>query len=128
MAIGAKFQRTFARHVNQIGIAATYSRRSDGTYDPTTRTATATATSVNVKGVFDLTTRQDNQQDIELGRHMRERTFLIPALDVNLTALSSPPTVQDHITIGGEEYRVREVEPEYGAEVVVYFRLFLDKI
>lgn len=127
-AIGATFRLAFARHANQIGIAATYARQSDGTYNTATGTATATQTTANVKGFFDFTTGGRFQADAEIGRDVRERTFLIPAMDVNLTVLAFAPTAQDKITINSEVFRISKVEPEYAAELVVYYRLFLGKV
>ena len=121
--IGQRFQSTFARRMKQVGTTATLTKKTTGSYSPTTGIVAQGTENIEVKGVFD---KARNRREEGTETRVRELIFLVPAIALNGALLTFEPKAQYAVTIGDLGYNVSYTEPEYADDETVYHRLILE--
>lgn len=116
MALATSLRKTASKLMAKFGGQVTIRRITTGVYDPTTGTATPTASETVVRGVLEAVTE-------------RELNDLIKSTDKKLTVaavdLAFEPSVADQVTIGGRIMQTVQVNKIEQDNLAIVFELFL---
>lgn len=116
MALATSLRKTASKLMVKFGGELTIRRITTGAYDPTTGTATPTASESVVRGVLENVTQ-------------RELNDLIKSSDKKLTIaaadLAFEPSVADQVTVGGRIMQTVQVNKIEQDNLAIVFELFL---
>lgn len=116
MALATSLRKTASKLMAKFGGEVTIRRVTTGAYNPTTGTATPTASETVVRGVLEAVTE-------------RELNDLIKSTDKKLTVaavdLAAEPSVADQVTISGRIMQTVQVNKIEQDNQAIVFEIFL---
>lgn len=116
MALATSLRKTASKLMAKFGGEITIRTLSTGVYNPTTGTASVTASTITVRGVLeDVSEREVN--DLIKGT---DRKLTVAAAD-----LTTEPTVADQVTVGGRNLQTVEVRRIEQDNTAIVYEIFL---
>jgi hypothetical protein len=102
-----------AKMIRSYGKAVIYKKVTPGTYNPATRTATPTTSTVSVRAVLSAVQRASDRDGVQVG----DLKLTVSALDV------ANPNPGDRVIIDSKEWAVIGVAPVYCDDDPVTYKL-----
>lgn len=115
----AKLQDTAQKLISKFGLSCTFTKITEGTYNPSLNTQTKTTTDYTLKGVkLDQKSSNFDKEIIKTG----DIFFLLEAKN-----LSVVPDADDKVSIDSVSWSVIAVHPIQPASTTVYYEMILRK-